>query len=291
MSFNTAFWSQFPPEHLAAMESARPGASISTDAFGTTVTLPRTYKPPENLLDKSVRNIVLPDNPLSKMYCTIFAKPNEKIIDRGKVPVFVDGACKRNGQPNAKAGLGVFFGPGSPHNFSEPIPSTSLQTSQRAEILAAARAVKDFQAITMNDFSVNTLVLITDSSYLVRAMTDQIHDWKENRWIASNGKPVVNRADFEALDEALDYLQYEVGIDVKFWLVKKEDNVDADSLAFGCLYLKFQKHNASHAENLNHVIVSLPISCLYSWSEVAKQYSCSNHYHLPDPDLAICDET
>ena len=57
--------------------------------------------------------------------------------------VYIDGACKRNGDDNATAGIGIFWGEGHHLNLSKPIPSengTKL-TNNRAEILAAITVV------------------------------------------------------------------------------------------------------------------------------------------------------
>jgi len=56
--------------------------------------------------------------------------------------VFTDGACSGNGTPDARGGLGVFFGPGSKFNFAEPLTDSGNPTSQKAELAAAVRALE-----------------------------------------------------------------------------------------------------------------------------------------------------
>lgn len=46
--------------------------------------------------------------------------------------VYTDGSCRNNGQPDSKAGIGVFFGDKDSRNLSERLPG-SVQTNQRAE--------------------------------------------------------------------------------------------------------------------------------------------------------------
>lgn len=58
----------------------------------------------------------------------------------GPILVYTDGACQRNGQPGAKAGVGVFFGENHPKNISVHL-SGDRQTNQRAELTAALLAV------------------------------------------------------------------------------------------------------------------------------------------------------
>ena len=51
----------------------------------------------------------------------------------GVIDVYTDGACSNNGSRQARAGVGVFFGPQDPRNVSETLEG-STQTNQRAEM-------------------------------------------------------------------------------------------------------------------------------------------------------------
>ncbi|KAF8206054.1 ribonuclease H-like domain-containing protein, partial [Mycena galopus ATCC 62051] len=144
------------------------------------------------------------------------------------VLISVDGACSGNGTPSARAGVGIFFGPNSPHNVSESI--SGAQTSQRAEILAANKALRKASALLQADTSVGCIVLLCDSQYVVGAMTEWIFGWKNNGWKNANGGPVENKADFEQVDNIIEALE-EDGLDVKFWLVGREHNGHSDQLA------------------------------------------------------------
>ena len=50
------------------------------------------------------------------------------------IKVFTDGACSNNGKPNAKAGLGVYFGNKDPRNTSKRV--VGKQTNNIAELSA-----------------------------------------------------------------------------------------------------------------------------------------------------------
>ncbi|KAF9017298.1 ribonuclease H-like protein [Hymenopellis radicata] len=223
-----AFFSQFPAAHRAAMASALPGASVTTDQFGTRVIGPRTFEPSPILSDRSPANLVFPSSPFSHVHWATAREPTKKLVDTRTILISVDGACSRNGTPSARAGVGIFFGPDSPHNISEAIDG--VQTSQRAEILAAIKALKKVSLLLQNVFSVNTIVLLSDSQYVVGAMTEWIFAWKENGWRNANGGVVENKADFQKLDQLIETLE-EDGLDVKFWKVGRENNVHADELA------------------------------------------------------------
>jgi len=223
-----AFFSQFPAAHRAAMAGALPGSSVSTDHLGTTVTLPRTFQPCPVLSDRTPSNIVSPSSPFSNIYFSTFREPQKKILDTRTVLISVDGACSGNGTPSARAGVGIFFGPNSPHNVSESISGS--QTSQRAELLGAIKALHKAATLLENVTSVDCIVLLSDSKYVVGAMTEWIFAWKENGWKNANGGRVENKAEFEELDAVIERLE-EDGLDIKFWLVGREHNVHADQLA------------------------------------------------------------
>ncbi len=55
-----------------------------------------------------------------------------------EIIVYTDGACSRNGQAGAKAGLGVYFSEGDIRNCSERIEGK--QTNNTAEIKAILKA-------------------------------------------------------------------------------------------------------------------------------------------------------
>ncbi|XP_053565699.1 ribonuclease H1 [Bombina bombina] len=119
------------------------------------------------------------------------------------VVVYTDGCCSQNGRFKAKAGIGVFWGPGHPLNVAERLEGR--QTNQRAEILAACKAIE--QAKSNN---ITKLVLYTDSMFTINGITKWIHSWKSNDWKLSTGKNVINKEDFEKLDKLTE------GIDIKW---------------------------------------------------------------------------
>ncbi|KAJ7763182.1 ribonuclease H-like domain-containing protein [Mycena maculata] len=224
-----AFFSRFPAAHRAAHASALPGSSISTDHLGnTTVTLPRTFEPARPMSDRSPSNIISWSSPFSNVFFSTFREPQKKILDNRTVLIAVNGACSGNGTPAAHAGVGIFFGPNSPHNVSETI--SGAQTSQRAEIIAATKVLRKASALLQDVITIGCVVLLSDSQYVVGAMTEWIFAWKENGWKDARGGPVQNKAEFQELDALIEQLE-EDGLDVKVWLVGRENNAQADELA------------------------------------------------------------
>lgn len=122
----------------------------------------------------------------------------------------------------------MYFGPASPLNLSEPV--NGPQTNQRAEIRAAVRALQVAREALKDDFKTNRIVLLSDSTYVVRGITEWVYKWQENGWMDVNGRPLVNAFDFQELDALIAALE-EDGINVEFWGVGREDNVQADELA------------------------------------------------------------
>ena len=152
------------------------------------------------------------------------------------IGVYVDGACPGNGKPWAKGGYGVYFGPNSSFNVSNPLKESSRQTSQRAELTAALVALNQIERIAKINLNQgvnsNLFVILTDSAYLVNSLTSYIYKWRQNDYTSASGREVANRDLFERLDSKLDAMAYgRQGIDVLFCKVDRGENENADSLA------------------------------------------------------------
>ncbi|XP_066271698.1 ribonuclease H1-like [Branchiostoma lanceolatum] len=140
----------------------------------------------------------------------------------GAAVVYTDGCCTDNGFHGARAGIGVYWGPGHERNTSAKLPGR--QTNNRAEIHAARHAIESAKEMGLAKISLHT-----DSQFLINGITKWIHGWKKNGWKLSTGKPVQNKEDFQNLDSALE------GIDVQWVHVRGHvgipGNEAADELA------------------------------------------------------------
>ena len=87
-----------------------------------------------------------------------FQTENQDIIK-----VFTDGACIHNGKPNAKAGIGIYFGENDYRNVSEPI--TGKQSNNTAELKAILRAYYILKNEIENKKRIN---IYSDSIYAIR---------------------------------------------------------------------------------------------------------------------------
>jgi ribonuclease HI len=99
--------------------------------------------------------------------------------------VYTDGSCNHNGKPNAKAGIGVWFGDNNPLNFSGPLLGYK-QSNQTAEMGAALKALE------ITPSSVKRIQIMTDSEYLINCMTKWRFAWEKNRWKTATGTSVKN---------------------------------------------------------------------------------------------------
>uniref|UniRef100_A0A8C4Q3X7 Ribonuclease H1 n=1 Tax=Eptatretus burgeri TaxID=7764 RepID=A0A8C4Q3X7_EPTBU len=141
----------------------------------------------------------------------------------GGVPVvYTDGCCSHNGKDAARGGVGVFWGPEHPLNLSERLEGR--QTNQRAEIVAACRAVEQAHKLGLTK-----LVVCTDSMHTVQGMGSWVDLWKAQGWRQSRGQLVVNKDDFQRLDQLCQ------GVHVTWVHVQghsgQPGNVEADHLA------------------------------------------------------------
>ncbi|NWR79171.1 RNH1 Ribonuclease, partial [Centropus unirufus] len=114
--------------------------------------------------------------------------------------VYTDGCCSGNGRHRARAGIGVYWGPGHPLNTSERLPGR--QTNQRAEIHAACRAIE--QARSHN---IKKLLIYTDSQFTINGITSWVDNWKTNGWKTSSGASVINKEDFQRLDNLTEGME------------------------------------------------------------------------------------
>lgn len=149
--------------------------------------------------------------------------------------VAVDGACRGNGTPSSRASCGVFFGANSVYNKQTVLPST-YATNQKAELMACIIALKRVFEIQRECFegSLRKVVIKTDSSYLVRGMTDWIFKWKQNGFTNLRGGTVMNTALFKELEQFVLLLKAE-NVEILFWHVPRAYNQQADQLANNAL--------------------------------------------------------
>ncbi|KAH7903336.1 ribonuclease H-like domain-containing protein [Hygrophoropsis aurantiaca] len=114
--------------------------------------------------------------------------------------VFTDGSCIGNGRDDAVAGMGVAIGlNGQEHQWAIPVDDSvdpgSPRTNQRAELLAAIEGLQkiccsngDYYAKACEWRNNSCVIVVTDSEYVVKGITEYLPTWKENNWRTPQGK-------------------------------------------------------------------------------------------------------
>lgn len=106
------------------------------------------------------------------------------------VTITTDGACKGNPGPGGWGAILQWNGVEKSLSGAEP-----LTTNNRMEMTAALRGLEALKRPT-------SLILQTDSRYLMDGMTKWIHGWRKNGWRSASKQPVKNADLWMALDAA-----------------------------------------------------------------------------------------
>jgi len=132
--------------------------------------------------------------------------------------ISIDGACRRNGQPDCISAGGIFV-----QHFDEDgqVLQTVIQsnfehksTNQRGELLALLKALDYIWEAQMDAH------IVTDSEYLFKTMTkDWLYTWEKKGWINALNEPVKN---IDLLQEVLRMYNActEFGIEIVFYHIK-----------------------------------------------------------------------
>lgn len=160
----------------------------------------------------------------------VFTDPNTICADpayrknRGNIPldptttVYTDGSCLNGGTQNAGTGSRVWFGPNDPKNAAIRVPGQN-HSNQIGEVVGALRAIQKTPAFSPLD-------LLSDSMYVIKALTMFLAKWEECGYIG-----VANKEIFKAIVALLR----ERGAPTRFKWVKGHSgilgNEEADKLA------------------------------------------------------------
>ncbi|KAK4861086.1 hypothetical protein LT330_004002 [Penicillium expansum] len=154
--------------------------------------------------------------------------------------IAIHGECLTE-KTRKRSAIGVFYGRGNAGNISWPIPGKDdhSHTTQIAELTACLRALRNATSIIEKRrnmtqkgkvlMPLNTFVIKTDSEYLVHSLTEWLPKWKKNGWKTCKGVPVANADMFKLAETGI--IMVETVVQVKFWLVPKENNLEATCLA------------------------------------------------------------
>ncbi|KAI1146774.1 hypothetical protein F4825DRAFT_439658 [Nemania diffusa] len=155
-----------------------------------------------------------------------------------KALAYADGACSDNGQQNPQAAWAAVLRPPIGDNsrpcmvtgrleLKGPFGDESVATSNRAELRAAIAVLR------RNDWRADgftSIVIATDSSYLVEGATGWVRSWVRNGWKTRTGDSVKNQDLWELLLGEVEKCK-EIGLEVELWKIPREMNELADAAA------------------------------------------------------------
>ncbi|MGK7346393.1 MAG: ribonuclease HI [Candidatus Nitrospinota bacterium M3_3B_026] len=107
-----------------------------------------------------------------------------------KIEIFCDGACRGNPGPG---GWGAILRGGGREKRIRGYKA--MTTNNEMELTAAIEALKALK-------TPSSVTVTSDSNYVVKGMTEWIHDWRRRGWKTAARKPVKNRELWEKLAEA-----------------------------------------------------------------------------------------
>ena len=91
------------------------------------------------------------------------------------VIVYTDGSCIKNGEENAQAGSGVWYGHNDPGNKALRVPGPD-QSNQTGELYAVLQVAKNTPTHV-------PLLIKSDSKYVIEGLTERLEEWEDKGWI------------------------------------------------------------------------------------------------------------
>ncbi len=114
-------------------------------------------------------------------------RPSQTLPADSAIQVYTDGACSGNPGPGGWAALILQPQKGW---IEELAGYQSKTTNNQMELLAAIEGLR--RASKLSTTSGKKILILTDSVYVIKGITQWIHGWKRNGWQTADGKPVSN---------------------------------------------------------------------------------------------------
>ncbi|KAJ5975133.1 hypothetical protein N7481_008840 [Penicillium waksmanii] len=155
--------------------------------------------------------------------------------------IYIAGVCPGNGQTNPKAGCAYVFAPVlkrivRPYAYVSfrlenkgPTGEYHSQTKERADLRAVIGALRFRCWKGMENCS--SLVIATDSTYVVEGITSWVIDWLNNGWTTQANTPVKNQDLWKYLLMELENCWLASGMRVQLWHISTVDNWVANRVA------------------------------------------------------------
>ena len=102
-----------------------------------------------------------------------------------EIVIYTDGSCINNGQEDAQAGSGIWYGENDPRNKALKV-SGKTQSNQTSELYAVLQVARTTPKET-------PLMIKSDSEYAIEGLTKNLTHWENKGWIG-----ISNSALFKA---------------------------------------------------------------------------------------------
>ncbi len=134
----------------------------------------------------------------------LIIEPKTKSLPKVEEPkrkvfgVFTDGSSINNGYKNCVGGIGVFFEDNSPNNIGEKMTfkNDGKVSNNVCELTACLRAILTIKDFPEFDLVNDSILVYTDSKYLIDSITKWSNSWEKNGWMRKDRKghlkPVKN---------------------------------------------------------------------------------------------------
>jgi ribonuclease HI len=180
-----------------------------------------------------------------------------------EINAYTDGACSRNGRPDAKAGIGIFFKENDSRNYCARIGGK--QTNNRAELIAILTTIDILKREIQAGCKIN---IYSDSTYAMRCCGEYGEKLYKKNW--ESKKPIPNLElikqsynIFKNLDNV--YLKY-IAAHTGLQDVHSIGNEQADKLA----NFSIGVIETNDKKTLKKIYIKLP----YSEKEEGKKLGC-----------------
>lgn len=174
--------------------------------------------------------------------------------------VYTDGACIANGKPNAKASIGIYFGPNDSRNVSKKIEGK--QSNNTAELSALITAFK----ILEDDINLEKkIAFFSDSVYAIWCLSTYGEKCEKNNWIKDIPNKDLVRQGYELFKGKLNIKLIHINSHTGLTDIHSLGNEEADKLASLALGIV-----ESNKTKVNKIFLQVP----YEKKEQAKQLGC-----------------
>ena len=131
---------------------------------------------------------------------TSYPNTIKDILETKKNVLITDGASRGNPGP---AGWAYILLAGEKDFAVEQCGFSEKDTNNRMEILGALEGIKKFHKLNLR----NSLYILSDSKFLIDAISVWRFSWRKNNWTKSGGDPVLHSDLWKELDVTVDSTQ------------------------------------------------------------------------------------